>query len=126
MSRPDDPTVGGYRRTVPKEYQDQIRLWHERAYAEEQTAGAVDRIFEHFGFTIVVPPQVMPITPMSHLLDGAVLAKAHVGERILDMGTGSGANAILAASRGADVLAVDVGPGHVGGSTSEYRAQRVG
>jgi len=32
------------------------------------------------------------------------------GERVLDMGTGSGVNAILAATKGAQVLAVDINP----------------
>jgi release factor glutamine methyltransferase len=39
-----------------------------------------------------------------------VLAEAGASERLLDMGTGSGVNAILAASKGADVLAVDINP----------------
>jgi release factor glutamine methyltransferase len=54
--------------SLPPEYVDQIRRWHERTYAEELKAGAVEQRFEHLGTTIVVPPQVMPITPMSHLL----------------------------------------------------------
>lgn len=63
-------------------------------------------------FSIVVPPEVMPVTPVSHLLllGEAVLAEAQSGDRILDTGTGSGINAILAASKGTDVLAVDINP----------------
>lgn len=75
--------------------------------AEELEAGSLDRTFDYLGFSIVVPPQVMPITPMSHLLGERVLAEVAPGDRVLDMGTGSGVNAILAASRGADVLALD-------------------
>jgi release factor glutamine methyltransferase len=47
---------------------------------------------------------------MSHLLGEAVLAEVKEGDRVLDMGTGSGVNAILAAKRGATVLAVDTNP----------------
>lgn len=96
--------------TLPPERVEQIRVWHERAYAEELEAGAVDRTFECLGATIVVPPEVMPVTPMSHLLGEAVLAEAGPGMRVLDMGTGSGVNAVLVAGRGAEVLAVDVNP----------------
>lgn len=51
---------------------------------------------------------MQPITPTSHLLGEAVLAEARQGDRVLDMGTGCGVNAILAAARGAQVVAVDV------------------
>ena len=73
-------------------------------------AGSAERTFDYLGASIVVPPQVMPITPMSHLLGERVLAEVGPGDRVLDMGTGSGVNAILAATRGADVLAVDISP----------------
>jgi release factor glutamine methyltransferase len=98
----------GYVPTIPEEHIEQIRRWHERAYAEELTEGCAERVFDYLGTTIVVPPEVMPITPMSHLLGEAVIADVHDGERVLDMGTGSGVNAILAATKGARVLAVDV------------------
>ncbi len=104
-----DPAPG-YRPTIPQERVEQIRRWHERAYAEGRDEGATEQTFDYLGTTIVVPPEVMPITPMSHLLGEAVLAGAHEGERVLDMGTGSGVNAILAATQGATVLAVDVNP----------------
>src|SRR5579862_3581909 len=92
---PLEPTTGNYRSTLSVEYVDQIRRWHDRAYAEEVEAGAVDRTFDYLGLTLVVPPGVMPITPMSHLLGETVLAEVQPGERVLDMGTGSGVNAIL-------------------------------
>ena len=101
---PDD----AYTPTIPAEYVEQLRRWHERAYSEGKAAGAVDRSFEYLGLTIVVPPEVMPITPVSHLLGESVLARARPGDRVLDMGTGSGVNAILAAKSGASCLAVDI------------------
>jgi release factor glutamine methyltransferase len=96
--------------TIPEAHVDQIKIWHERAYTEGRAEGASEQTFEYLGTTIVVPTDVMPITPMSHLLGEAVLGEARRGDRVLDMGTGSGVNAILAASKGARVLAVDVNP----------------
>lgn len=116
--------MSGYTSALPPEHVDQIRRWHERAYAEELEAGAVERRFEYLGATIVVPPQVMPITPMSHLLGEAVLAEVNEGERVLDMGTGSGVNAVLAATKGARVLAVDVNPFAL--EAAQLNAQRNG
>ena len=66
----------------------------------------------------------MPVTAMSHLLGEAVLAEAKAGERVLDMGTGSGVNAVLAASKGANVLAVDINPHALGAALAN--AQRNG
>lgn len=97
--------------TVSVEEAERIRTWHERAYetARAESAGT-DQTFDYLGLTIVVPPQVMSITRVSHLLGEAVLAEVRPGDRVLDMGTGSGVNGLLAASRGASVLAVDINP----------------
>jgi release factor glutamine methyltransferase len=64
-------------------------------------------VVDHLGTTLRVPPDVQPITRMSHLLGQAVLDEVRAGDRVLDMGTGSGVNAILAARTAARVLAVD-------------------
>lgn len=53
---------------------------------------------------------MQPITPTSYLPAQAVLSETRQGDRVLDMGTGCGVNAILAATRGAQVVAVDVNP----------------
>jgi release factor glutamine methyltransferase len=105
---PADPGPTDYRPTLPPEHLDQIRIWHDRAYAEALEEGSEVRSFDYLGVSIIVPPDVMPITPMSHLLGEQVLSKVGPGDRVLDMGTGSGVNAVLAATRGASVLAVDI------------------
>jgi release factor glutamine methyltransferase len=106
---PEEPQTGDYHPTLSQEHIEQIRIWHDRAYAEAQV-DAIEHTFEYLGISIVVPPEVMPITPISHLLGEQVVSEARPGERVLDMGTGSGVNAILAARQGAEVLAVDVSP----------------
>jgi release factor glutamine methyltransferase len=99
-----------YTPTLSEDHVEQIRLWHERAYREGRAEGAAEQTFDYLGMSIVVPPGVMPVTRMSHHLGEAVLAEVRVGDKVLDMGTGSGVNAILAATRGAEVLAVDINP----------------
>jgi release factor glutamine methyltransferase len=97
-----------YTPTVSADAVDRMRRWHEDAYRR----GKVDteQTFDYLGQTIVVPPDVQPINPMSDLLGRAVLAEAGPTDRVLDMGTGSGVNAILAATAGAAVVAVDINP----------------
>jgi release factor glutamine methyltransferase len=97
-----------YTPTVSPEDVERIRRWHEDAYRRGEVDG--DQTFHYLGQTIVVPPDVQPINPMSDLLGRAVLAEAGPDDRVLDMGTGSGVNAVLAASRGATVVAVDINP----------------
>ena len=99
-----------YTPTVPGERAERIRQWHESAYHAAKSEGRLTRTFTYLGRTIVVPPEVMPITPVSHLLGEAVLAEVRSTDRVLDMGTGSGVNAVLAAGTSTNVLAVDINP----------------
>lgn len=103
----------GYVPTVSPEAAERIRRWHESAYAAGRAEGRSERTFDYLGRTIVVPPGVQPITPVSFLLGEAVLAEAREDDRVLDMGTGSGVNAILAASVAHQVVAVDINPAAV-------------
>jgi release factor glutamine methyltransferase len=87
---------------------EQIRQWHERSYLAARRDGACEQTVDYLGRTVVVPPEVMPATRVARLLGEAVLAEVQAGDLVLDMGTGSGVNAILAASKATRVLAVDV------------------
>jgi release factor glutamine methyltransferase len=99
--------VARYQPTVPPEVVERIRAWHERAYADLRQRDASQAV-SCLGRTFVVSAHVFP--PMSDLLGTAVLNEVRASDRVLDMGTGSGVNAILAASRATDVLAVDINP----------------
>lgn len=87
-----------------------IRTWHENSYRLGTAEGTNEQTFDYLGHTLVVPPGVMPITGMSHLLGQAVLAEVRASDRVLDMGTGCGVNAILAATEASDIVAVDINP----------------
>ncbi|MDA8354796.1 MAG: methyltransferase [Actinomycetota bacterium] len=119
---PDDAASGSFVPTLPPDEVERIRAWHERAYAA--SCSREEEVIDYLGLSLIVPPSVQPITPTSHLLGRAVLDEAKKGERVLDMGTGCGVNAILAATKGASVVAVDVNPEAV--RTARANAERNG
>jgi release factor glutamine methyltransferase len=100
-----------YRPTLPPDRVADLSRWHERAYRALAAAG--ERRLDYLGLDLVVPPGVFAPPPTSDLLGRAVIAEVRAGERVLDMGTGSGVNALLAARGGASVLGVDVNPAAV-------------
>jgi release factor glutamine methyltransferase len=97
-----------YRPSMSEDEQRRLRAWHEAAYQSIRDDGA--GTIEYLGRTFVVPPRVFPPASVSPLLGQAVLDEVRAADRVLDMGTGSGVNAILAASRSTDVLGVDINP----------------
>ena len=97
-----------YRPMMSDEHAATLRRWHEAAALELHGHGT--REVSYLGLTLVIPEQVFPLTAMSDLLGRAVLGEVRDGDRVLDMGTGSGVNAILAASRSHDVVGVDINP----------------
>lgn len=100
-----------YRPPFSAEVTAELRRWHERSYRELRDAG--ERRLSYLGLDLVVPPGVFAPTPMSDLLGRAVMDEVRPGDRVLDMGTGSGVNAILAARAGAEVVGVDLNPAAV-------------
>jgi len=99
-----------YEPTVSAEEAARMQAWHDEHYAYLQGVSEEGEVFDYLGLTLVVPPYVQVIESTSDLLGRVVLDEVRAGERVLDMGTGSGVNAILAATRGADVVAVDLNP----------------
>lgn len=125
MDWPPPAADSGYRPTVTREYAEQINRWHEQTYQAARTRGASMQTFQYLGLTLKVPADVMPITPLSDLLGTAVLAEVNSWDRVLDMGTGSGVNAILAATKSTQVMAVDINPRAVAAARQNAIRNRV-
>jgi len=88
---------------------EKLSTWHEAAYQAGRDRTGVTAV-TYLDRTFEVPATVFPPNPMSDLLGRTVLEEVRPDDRVLDLGTGSGVNAILAASRSTDVVAVDVNP----------------
>ncbi len=97
-----------YRPMMSAERQAVLRRWHDAASAELHHLGHHEA--SYLGVSLTIPEQVFPPAPMSQLLGRAVLDEVRPSDRVLDMGTGCGINAILAASRSHDVVGVDLNP----------------
>ncbi len=84
------------------------KQWHESTYRRMEELKTIRR--QYLGRKIIVPKEVPPPAWMSKVLGKTILENVRESDRVLDMGTGSGINAILAASKSSSVLAVDVNP----------------
>ncbi|MGA7987596.1 MAG: 50S ribosomal protein L11 methyltransferase [Candidatus Dormiibacterota bacterium] len=114
----------GNRPAISSEVAERIREWHEAAARATRRDSGSEQTFAYLGKQLTVPPGVHQITGVSHLLGEAVIAEVGDAERVLDVGTGSGVNAILAASRGGHVVAVDVIPQAL--DAARHNAERSG
>jgi release factor glutamine methyltransferase len=106
---------GEYRPWMSDEQASMLRRWHEAASIDLHRLGA--HSVGYLGLELLVPEQVFPPGPVSDLLGRAVLAEVRESDRVLDMGTGSGVNAILAASCAHEVVGVDINPHAVTAAT---------
>ena len=109
---------------VPRERVEQLRRWHEEVSDSLHRSGPHD--VDYLGLRLHVPAEVFPPTPTSDLLGRVVISTVQSGHRVLDMGSGSGANAILAAQRADDVVAVDVNPRAVSATAANAANNGVG
>ena len=100
--------MDNYRPHMSDERVELLRNWHERAASELN--GVPHQRVEYLGLTLDVPEGVFPPSPVSDLLGRAVLTETRQTDRVLDMGTGSGSNALLAAQTSTDVVGVDINP----------------
>ena len=83
-----------------------LREWQDNLYSNLK--GQKATTVEFLGRTFIIPPNVHMINPMSDLIGNVVLKHTKSSDRVLDMGTGCGVNAILAASICSEVVAVDI------------------
>ncbi len=85
-----------------------LRKWQDRLF---ESSGRDETVrLDYLGMKLEVPPQVHPPSSQPELLGRAVLAEVRESDRVLDMGTGSGVNAFLAASKSWNVVAGDNNP----------------
>ncbi len=109
---------------MPPDRVEQLRRWHE--WASESLHALKAHDVEYLGLDLHIPEQVFPPTPTSDLLGEQVRQRVRPGDRVLDMGCGAGANAILAAQITNDVVAVDVSPLAVAATAANARRNHVG
>jgi release factor glutamine methyltransferase len=100
--------VSEHKPRMDSERAQKLRSWQDALYQDLQRQQTTK--IEFLGRTFVIPPNVHMINPMSDLIGNSILKNVKCNDRVLDMGTGCGVNAILAASTSNDVVAVDLNP----------------
>ncbi|MFF9285730.1 methyltransferase [Streptomyces griseosporeus] len=101
-------TVDGYRPLIPEDEVETVLELRKILSGGAPEEGAQTVPF--LGLKLTVPSTVMTPCPVSPILGGAIFAEVQEGDRVLDMGTGSGSLAITAAAKASEVLAVDINP----------------
>jgi len=98
-----------YKPMMSDERVKKIKQWHEDAKSDK-SARKITKM-KVLGRRFEVPGNVFDPKPIG--LWESVLEEVKETDRVLDMGTGSGVNGILSASKSSDVVAVDVNPASV-------------
>lgn len=92
---------------MPAERARRLRRWHVE-HDRELREGLPRRMF-YLGIELLIPEDVF--APGAYgAFHPLVRDEVRPSDRVLDMGTGSGIDAILAAQRSSDVVAVDLNP----------------
>lgn len=121
--RDEDSGDSPYEPRVSAERAAELLRWHEDVL--DTLSARTDEDVEYLGLQIHVPAGVFPPTPVSDVLGRVVIEQARPGMRVLDVGSGSGINSILAARQGADVVGIDVNPASVEASRANAAANGV-
>ena len=111
-----------YKPMMTKEEIDLRVKWHNDLYIRMEDQKKIRR--QYLGRNFIIPKEVTPPAWMSKLLGKSILDDVRKSDKVLDMGTGCGVNAILAASKSTNILAVDLNPFSV--KTGENNAKRNG
>lgn len=100
---------GNYRPRMSARRVRRLREWHDQAMAGD--ARAESRTVAYRSLTLIVPPDVYPPNPNG--LADLVADEVKPTDTVLDMGTGSGINGLVAATKSRSVLGVDINPAAV-------------
>src|SRR5580700_10781137 len=94
---------------MSKDEIDIRRRWHDAGFIPMSKRKNVS--VACLGLKLYVPKEVYAPQPAApQHLGKAVLKEVRETDRVLDVGTGSGINAILAASKSSQVVAIDINP----------------
>jgi release factor glutamine methyltransferase len=96
---------------------------HQEAFLDKAKARKIPLTYTINDITIIVNPSVFPPATDTKLLVENIHAK--VGERILDLTTGSGLFAIKAGLQGATGLAIDINPAAVNNANQNFKKYNV-
>lgn len=116
--------MDSYEPRLSPERVDRLRAWHHEASAQLHALGAYDT--RYLGLDLHVPEQVFGPTPTSDLMGRCVIDAVEPGDRVLDMGSGAGGNALLAARITDEVVAVDINPHAVAATVANARRNGLG
>lgn len=114
--------AAGYTPMMSAERAKRLRKWHLESN-KELREGLPRRTF-YLGLELLVPKDVFAPSGSGHF-HPAVRDEVKASDRVLDMGTGSGIVAILAAARSSEVVAVDVNPKAVAAARANAILNRV-